>query len=235
MPQPSSSRSSSRPRRPLIGANTERCIYCDGTRITREGKRYKQWETVQLWYCHNCDRVFTPQIAKGKTFPLKVILESLCLYYRGETRQRVAARITERFGMRLSPRTLSTWLAEYKPLTTYARLRERCTSSFRPHQLIRSTRLHHKQVYMYRVHQGKLALILGKEQHEAFSPVAEYLTDMATACPHALFQEERRASQAANAFDLAGVEIVEKQNLAPRIAHLALQAVTHNKRRHDEL
>ena len=62
-----------------------------------------------------------------------------------------------------------------------------------------------------------------------------YLTEMATACPHALFQEEHRASQAANAFDLAGVEIVEKQNLAPRIAHLALQAVTHNKRRHDEL
>jgi hypothetical protein len=28
---------------------------------------------------------------------------------------------------------------------------------------------------------------------------------------------------------------VEKQNLAPRIAHLALQAVSHHKRRHDEL
>jgi hypothetical protein len=39
-----------------------------------------------------------------------------------------------------------------------------------------------------------------------------------------------------SAFDLlAGVEIVEKQNLASRIAHLAPQAVTHNKRRHDEL
>jgi ATP-dependent exoDNAse (exonuclease V) beta subunit len=90
-------------------------------------------------------------------------------------------------------------------------------------------------VYTYRVHKGKLALILAEKQHEAFSPVAEYLAEMATACPHALFQEEHRASQAANAFDLDGVEIVEKQNLAPRIAHLALQAVTHNKRRHDEL
>jgi hypothetical protein len=76
---------------------------------------------------------------------------------------------------------------------------------------------------------------LVEKEHEAFSPVAAYLTEMATACPHALFQEEHRASQAAKAFDLAGVEIVEKQNLAPRIAHLALQAVTHNKRRHDEL
>ena len=187
MPQPRSSRSSSHPRRPLIGANTERCIYCEGTRITREGKRYKKLETVQLWFCHDCDRVFTPQIVKGKTFPLKVILESLCLYYRGETRQRVAARITERFGMRVSPRTLSQWLAEYHELTTYARLRSHGLSRFTPHALIRSTRLHHKQVYMYRVHQGKLALILADKQHEAFSPVAEYLTEMATSCPHDAF------------------------------------------------
>jgi len=33
----------------------------------REGKRYKKLETVQLWYCLACDRVFTPQRAKGKT------------------------------------------------------------------------------------------------------------------------------------------------------------------------
>ena len=236
MPQPSASQTSpSHPRRPLIGANTERCIYCDGTRITREGKRYKQLETVQLWYCHDCDRVFTPQVVQGKRTPLKVILESLCLYYRGETRRRVAQRIKERFGLSVSPRTLSQWLSEYRELTTYARLRSRTLTRFTPHTLIRSTRLHHKQVYTYRLHQGKLALILDEKQHEAFSPVAAYLTEMATACPHALFQEEHRASQTANAFDLAGVEIVEKQNLAPRIAHLALQAVTHNKRRHDEL
>jgi hypothetical protein len=134
--------------------NTERCIYCDGTRITREGKRYKKLETVQLWYCHDCDRVFTPQVAHGKRIPLKVILESLCLYYRGETCRRVAHRIKERFGLSVSPRTLSQWLAEYRALTTYARLRSRALMLFTPHTLIRSPRLHHKQVYTYRLHQG---------------------------------------------------------------------------------
>jgi len=38
-------------------------------RITREGRRYKKLETIQLWRCHDCDRVFTPQIAKGESFP----------------------------------------------------------------------------------------------------------------------------------------------------------------------
>jgi hypothetical protein len=124
-----------------------------------------------------------------------VILESLCLYYRGETRRRAAQRIKERFGLRVSPRTLSQWLSEYRELTTYARLRPQALTRFTPHTLIRSTRLHHKQVYTYRLHHGKLALILADKEHEAFSPVATYLTDMATACPHGLFQEEHRASQ----------------------------------------
>jgi PD-(D/E)XK nuclease superfamily protein len=222
--------------RPLIGADLERCLYCHGTRITRAGKRHNTHETLQRWYCHTCNAFFTSQpAARGKVFPLKVILDALCHFYGGHTLDRTAQHVHDRFGYRLHPRTLSRWLAEYRELTTYARLRPAACRRFTPHNLIRSTRLHHKQVYTYRVHQGKLALILKDTQHEAFSPIADYLTEMATACPHDLFQEEHRASAAANAFDLAGVEIVERQNLAPRIAHLALQAVTHNKRRHDEL
>src|SRR2546426_522053 len=43
------------------------------------------------------------------------------------------------------------------------------------------------------------------------------------------------ASASAVAFALTGVEITEKQNVAPRIAGLVLQTVTHNKRRHNTL
>ena len=66
------------------------------------------------------------------------------LYYRGETRKRVSERTKERFGVHVPPRTLSAWLAEYRTLTTYARLREHGRQRFTPHQLIRSTHLHHK-------------------------------------------------------------------------------------------
>ena len=95
----------------LVGTDLERCIFCNGAEITREGRRHKKLETVQLWYCHSCGRVFTPQRAKGKTYPLKIILESLMLYYRGDTRTHVAKRIKERFGIAIPPRTLSTWIS----------------------------------------------------------------------------------------------------------------------------
>jgi ATP-dependent exoDNAse (exonuclease V) beta subunit len=88
---------------------------------------------------------------------------------------------------------------------------------------------------MFRTHRGKLATILQQPEHARFRPVADYLTEMAESCPHHLFHEEHRASSAKGVFDLTSVAITERQNLAPRIAGLILQTVTHNKRRHDEL
>lgn len=228
------SAASSRARR-LIGADLERCIFCDGTAITREGRRYKKLETIQLWYCRTCDRVFTPQRAKGKTFPLKVIVECLIAYYRGETRERAAERIKERFGVVVPARTFSTWLAEYRALTTYARLRQRCSVLFRPNRIIRSVRLHHQQVYEYGIHQGKLDATLQAPEHRRLAPIAGFLEEMVRACPHHLFQTDARASQGKARFDLDAVEIKSKRSHASRVAGLVLQTVTHNKRRHDEL
>jgi PD-(D/E)XK nuclease superfamily len=219
----------------LVGADLERCIFCHGTKITREGKRYKKLETVQLWYCRTCDRVFTPQRAKGKTYPLKIVLESLILYYRGETRQVTAKKIKERFGITVPLRTLSGWLAEYRPLTTYGRLRAAQRSQFLPHRIIHATRLHHQQVYEYRFHRGKLesTIEIPKQQH--LQPIQTYLANIDETCPHHLFQTDARASQGKAAYSLDGVQIKSTRNHACRVAALVLQTVTNNKRRHDEI
>jgi hypothetical protein len=224
---------SSRARR-LVGAELERCIYCQGTTITREGKRQKKLETVQLWYCRTCDRVFTPQKAKGRTYPLKIILESLILYHQGGTRAAVIKQIKDRFGIAIPERTLSNWLTEYRELTTYARLRPARATEYSPRRIVRSARLHHQQVYEYRYHRGKFGTAFENE-HERLRPMRDFLIEMAEKCPHHLFQTDARASQGKAAFDLDSVEIRAKRNHACRVANLVLQAVTHNKRRHDEL
>jgi ATP-dependent exoDNAse (exonuclease V) beta subunit len=114
-------------------------------------------------------------------------------------------------------------------------LREQGRALFTPHQLIRSTRLHHQQVYMFRLHQDKLASTLSTREHRPLQPIGDFLTDMAESCPHHLFQSDARASQGKATFDLDAVEIKTKRNHACRLADLVLQTVTHNKRRHDEL
>lgn len=190
---------------------------------------------AQLWYCWECDRTFTPQLAKGKTYPLKVILEALQLYYRGETRAQTSKQIQERFGIRIPARTLSTWLAEFRDLTTYARLRKNLLPSFPPRRLVRWVRLHHQQVYHFGIHRGKVTSILATREHEKFQRMGEFLDAMAQSCPHGLFAVGGRASKSAMSFDPDGVEIRIKRNHACRLARFALQAVTQNRRRHDEL
>jgi hypothetical protein len=95
--------------------------------------------------------------------------------------------------------------------------------------------LHHKQVYKYCVHQGKLTLALEAPGQPKLSPIADYLMTMLTDCPHSLFMGEARASQDGAAFDIDGVEIKAGRNHACRLADLVLQTVTQNRRRHDEL
>lgn len=136
----------------------------------------------------------------------------------------------------MQPRTLQSWIAAYRPLTTYARLRTRGKSLFPPHQVIRSVRFHHRQVYRYQMHRGKLALLLREDlQHRRFAPVRDYLDTMAEACPHHLFRTGLRASDVAGKFDLGTVAIREKTNHATRLATLALQAVSRRIMRHETL
>lgn len=132
-------------------------------------------------------------------------------------------------------RTLSSWLAEFRELTGYDRLRAAALAHYKPKQLIRSVRLDHKQVYKYCVHRAKLAWILSHDEYAHVRSLGAYLAEMMTDCPHSLFVADARASQGKAPFDIDGVAITATHNHACRLAGLVLQTVTINKRRHDEL
>src|SRR5713226_4655651 len=63
----------------------ERCPRCGSTAISRKGTRRKKIEIVQLWRCASCKRVFTPTPAamRGKTFPLRIVLDAITFYDLG--------------------------------------------------------------------------------------------------------------------------------------------------------
>lgn len=217
-----------------IGERQERCLYCSGTHIIKKGKRRKKFETVQLWYCKDCDHVFTPRALKGKTYPIPVILDGLSYYNTGHSLEDSATLLQERYGTRVTPTTLSRWLREYEPLCPYARLRDSGAALFSVHKIIQSTRLHHQQVYHYRIHKAKLELVLTQQKHRSFASLGTYLTEMTTGCPHRLFRDDRgRGSNLKVQFDLDGVSIRERQNLATRLTQLAMQGALQNKQRHD--
>lgn len=84
----------------------ELCPYCSGKDIVKRGLRKKKYETAQLYWCNKCKRTFTAQKVKGRMYPLRVILEGLCLYNIGYSLEECCRRLKEQFGIDVKISTL---------------------------------------------------------------------------------------------------------------------------------
>jgi hypothetical protein len=215
-----------------------RCPNCGSTALSRKGSRRKKFETVQRWLCGSCGRGFTPAPPelRAKTYPVRVILDAVTLYNLGHTLADASAKLKTKSGYRVPRSTLAAWIAEHRDLTTYARLREPGRVLFKPSQVIRTTRLYHRQVYEYAFHQLKLAFLRHDAEHARFANVADFLEAVPTRCPHDLFQGSARASESAPAFlDRSRLSARQKENFATRLAQLVIPSVGDNYRRHETL
>jgi hypothetical protein len=104
-----------------------------------------------------------------------------------------------------------------------------------PRSAFLERQLFHRQVYAFKYHRAKAALLVESSPgHASFRPLLKYLEAVPKETPHALFRDERsRASTHKPKFDLGGVEITPKENAAIKNAKFVLQAVATNKLRHE--
>jgi hypothetical protein len=121
---------------------------------------------------------------------------------------------------------------------------------FPANQTIRSIKLYHRQVYGYAYHRGKLGFLRDgtlddKRAASAgstarFTPLADFLENIPSLCPHELFTREEDikapASQARPEFADASHAIVSrKENAATETAAFIIPAIGNNKLRHETL
>lgn len=220
---------------PSPSPEVHQCPYCLSKNVVKRGLREKKYEVQQRYLCNDCKRAFVPQRVKGKSFPLKLILEGLSFYNTGYTLEESCRFLKERFGIEVKDSTLSDWIKEFQPLCRYSRFRPYGLKLFSPAQVIQTVHLFHRQVYDFSVHRGKLALLLQEYRNNKFDNLREFLEAIQSECPHQFFQEGERSSELKVEFDLHEVLIRQKQNFATRLAGLALQAVSDNKLRHKAL
>jgi transposase-like protein len=216
----------------------ERCPHCGSIHVTRKGTRRKKIEIVQLWRCASCKRVFTPrpEATRGKTYPMRVVLDAITLYNLGYSLAKTADKIRSRHGHRVGRSTIADWLAEHGVIITYSRLRPAGRRLFPPAQTIRSIKLYHRQIYKYEFHRPKLALLRQSREHRRFVSVVEFLERVPTDCPHELFRDSERASQTPLAkTKTSRLTVVEKENFATRMAALVIPTVGDNRFRHEAL
>lgn len=217
----------------------ETCPYCGGKEIVRKGTRKNKYGEVQRFYCRPCNRRFSPLVNKGKSFPLRVILDAIALYNRLYTFEAAAASVTRKYGLPVSRQNVSNWIASYRDYLPFLRLRAEAARRYPKRKLVLASQLLHGQVYAFKYHRAKTALILersGPRSQRTLQPLAQFLETVPRECPHELFRRDGpRASRQAQRFDLDGVVITPRDNAAVNGARFALQAVASNKLRHEVL
>jgi transposase-like protein len=139
----------------------DRCPHCGNARIVKMGTRTKKLETMQLYRCRSCERVFSPgaPALHNKTYPQREILDAITTYNLGYTLGETVAKLSHRYGHKLSTSSLSRWINLYADLSSYHRLEHEGRSLFNPPQTIRTHKLYHRQIYAYACHRPKLALL----------------------------------------------------------------------------
>jgi len=213
-----------------------KCPFCNGN-IIRRGLRKKKYETVQRYYCVKCNKSFISAITKNKTYPLKIIIDSVTLYNRLTPLEQIPDIIKERYGISITSRIISHWLKEYGQYLPFLRMREFASKKYDKKEFIEETKLFHKQIYNFKYHRAKLDLILNEEfRHYRFRPLQEFLELAIAECPHQIFQNStKRASDYKNIFNLDQVKIVKKENTAVKVANFITQVISNNKLRHEIL
>jgi len=216
----------------------EACPYCKSKDFVKRGKRRKKLETVQLYLCRNseCGRTFTAQLVKGKRYPMNLVVEGLNYYNLGFGLEHTCRLLREKFGVAPEPSTLDLWLDEYDELCRYGRLRPYARKLYAPEETVEVTTMAHRQIYRFRYHRAKMALILKEDyKHRKFAPLRDYLDGVSSETPHQYFQDGLRISEVRSKFEKTEMIVRGKFNYANRMAGFVLQAVKENKLRHEAL
>jgi transposase-like protein len=136
------------------------CPQCSCKYTAKKGKRRNRLQTLQVYRCTECLHRFTGEPGKNKTYPLRLILETVSTFDLGHSLTETQQFMRGRFHRQINERTISSWLTEYRPLTTYSRLRAAARKLYSPQLIIRSHTFHHQQVYRFQVHRAKLDLLM---------------------------------------------------------------------------
>ena len=102
--------------------SVSRCPYCQGTDFVKTGFRLKKLEKVQVFYCHHCQRKFTPLVTKSKTYPVSLILQSIIHFNKFVEPEQISKWLNEKYGLKIVPQTIVNWLTEYEHLIPFKRM-----------------------------------------------------------------------------------------------------------------
>src|SRR6266852_2435456 len=130
------------------------CPKCSSKFTIKKGRRQNRFRILQIFQCRECLYKFTAAAGKNKTYPPRVILETVSAYNLGNSVSKTQSTVRKRLHVDIPEGTIRSWIRAQKPLTTYARFRGLGRKLFEVDAMIRSFILRHKQVYRFQLHRA---------------------------------------------------------------------------------
>lgn len=225
----------------------ETCPHCNSNDFVKRGVRKNKYQDVQLYLCRSCEKTFTSRTIKGKQFPWPAVLDAISYHNLGYSFESIPKILKVKRGVSPTPETVAKWYEEYKYLCRFERMRPYALKLLRQWQvhaakynqkvdMVEVTTLAHRQLYRFRYHRPKLALLLEEYNNRNFTRLMNFLDAVSTETPHQFFNEQgERMSEIKSKFSTAEMIVTGKENFATRLTAFVLQSVPDNKQRHEEV
>lgn len=212
------------------------CKNCNSINIVKRGFAKNKLQNLQKYQCKNCNSIFTLEQTKGRTYPLKVVLNAISTYNLGNSLEKTSETINKKYSLTIAAKTISNWLNQYKHICAFSRLRRQALKHCNPKNIIHKKPLSHIQPYAFKYHKAKLDILTN--ENPKFNSLKSYLEKInSKEFPHHIFTynksnnlDSQRASQLK--FSHLKISLLEKQNQANELAKLALNLSSSNKERH---
>jgi len=206
-----------------------RCPLCKSTKVIKRGKRETKFGHKQIFYCKKCYKRFVEDKIKSKIYPPRFIIAGLSYYNQGYNLDESVKFVNRKYKTKLSTSTLNRWLLEYSGIISFKDLRKNALKYFEKGDFISSKLFKHRGLkYEFRYHKPKLKLL--GYSYPGFSKFFKYLQE--NGCPEQVFENGERCSQ-------LNLDVKIKKtgwkNQACKMANLAIQGVSDNSKRHDEV
>lgn len=181
-----------------VEITTIKCPICSSKKIKRYGITKNKFQNFQRYSCKSCEKTFTlqPQI-KNKTYPIKIILNTISNYNLGYTQTETSKIIAKKHKIKVPQKTISNWINQHKQACAFSKLRPEAIKLYSPNNIIFNQALQHNQVYIFQYHKAKLYLLFHNikynnefiNQSKYYEPIKSYLEKIPTkAFPHHIFK-----------------------------------------------
>jgi len=207
------------------------CKYCGSGNVVKKGKRKTKLALKQIYKCKDCGKKFISE-QWNKTYPVKVVMQAVSRYNLGYSLEKTSRLVSKNYKVKVSPKTIHSWIKEFKKICSYDRIRKKSISLFKPDKVILKKVFEHQQPYKFQYHKAKAEFFI----NEYFSGLRGYLENIVEDCPDGLFNNSSRGSAVELAdVDFGKVGIGKRENYACKLAKLSLGMADDKRKRHDIL